>query len=91
MSIIVASTYHLRTACLVAFRTGADGRRRAVTAIETLRKTEGRLAVLARVAHVALADVVLVAVPVLAALQAAFWIGSLSFFSLVQSFACHEA
>jgi len=75
---------------LVALRTGADGRRRAVAAVEALRETEGRLAVLARIAHVALADVVLVAVAVLAALQTAFWIGSLSLFSLVQSFAGNE-
>lgn len=70
---------------MVALGAGADRRLGAVATIEALRKTECRLAVLARVARIATADAIVRAVAVLSAFQTAFWIGSLSFFSLYRA------
>lgn len=70
---------------MVAFGAGADRWLGAVATIQALRETERRLAVLARVARIATADPIVCAVAVLSAFQTAFWIGSLSVFSLYRA------
>lgn len=70
---------------MVALGAGADRWLGAVATIQALRETECRLAVLARVARIAPADPIVSAVAVLSTFQTAFWIGSLSVFSLYRA------